>query len=113
MNDDSDLVRLFAEEPTLPDDEAFVAGVTARLARRRRLAVATPVGAAMLLLLAIWATWPAAYNFSGNAIAGLMLMTDSLGAFFNSPAGMVTGGALLLTAALWGWLNDRLHGRAF
>ena len=113
MSDDTDLIRLFAEEDTLPGDEAFVAGVTARIALRKRLAVAAPFGAALLLLLAIWATWPAAYTFSGNALAGLMLMADSLGAFFNSPAGMVAGGALLLSAALWSWLNDQLRGRAF
>ena len=113
MNDDSDLIRLFAEEDALPADETFVAGVTARLVRRKRLALAAPLGVAMLLLFAIWATWPAAFNFSGNALAGILLMADSLGAFFNSPAGMVAGGALLLTAAMWRWLHDHLRGQAF
>ena len=113
MSDDTDLIRLFAEDDAFPADEAFVASVTARIARRKRLAFAAPLGAALLLLFAIWATWPAAYNFSGNALAGLMLMADSLGTFFNSAAGMVAGGALLLSAALWSWLNDQLRGRAF
>ena len=113
MSDDSDLIRLFAEDDALPADEAFVSGVAARIVRRKRLAFAAPLGVAMLLLFAIWATWPAAYAFSGNAFAGILLMADSLGAFFNSPAGMVAGGALLLTAGLWRWLDDRLSGRAF
>ena len=111
MNDDTDLIRLFAQEDALPADEAFVTRVTARIARRNRLALAAPFGAALLLLLAIWATWPAAYTFSGNALAGLMLMADSLGTFFNAPAGMIAAGALLLSAALWSWLNEQLHGR--
>ena len=113
MSDDTDLIRLFAEEDALPANEAFVAGVTARIARRKRLALAAQFGAAILLLLAIWATWPASYAFSGIAFAGILLMTDSLGTFFNSAAGMVAGGALLLSAALWSWLNDQLRGRAF
>lgn len=111
MSDDTDLIRLFAEEDALPADEAFVTGVTARIVRRKRLTLAAPFGAAILLLLAIWATWPAAYTFSGNALAGILLMTDSLGTFFNSAAGMVAGGALLLSAALWRWLNDQLRGQ--
>ena len=112
MSDDSDLIRLFAAEPVLPADEAFVAGVTTRIAWRKRFAFAVPLGAAALLLLAIWATWPAAYTFSDNVLAGLSLMTESLGAFSNSLAGMVAAGALLLATALWSWLNEQLRGRA-
>ena len=113
MSDDSDLIRLFAEEDAPPADEAFVSGVTARIARRKRLALAAPFGAAALLLLAIWITWPAAYTFSDDALTGLMLMAETLGAFFNSAAGMIAGGALLISAALWSWLNEQMRGRAF
>ena len=111
MSDDTDLVRLFAEEPALPADEAFVAGVAARLVRRRRLALAAPLCAAALLLVAIWATWPAALDFSNYTLGGLMLMTQALGAFFNSLAGMVAAAALLLAAALWTWLNEYVPSR--
>ena len=68
MSDDTDLIRLFAEEAILPADEDFVTGVTARIAWRKRLILAAPFGAALLLLLAIWPTWPAASTFSGNAL---------------------------------------------
>lgn len=108
MSDDLDLQRLFTEEPA-PADEAFVAGVTARIAWRRRLAWALPAGAALLLVFAIWATWPAAYTFSGNAIAGLVLIGASLGEFFNSPVGMIAVTALLATAAFWAWMYERLR----
>ena len=109
-NDDTDLTRLFAETAPLPSDEAFVARVTRHIAWRQRLILALPAGVAVLLALAIWATWPAALTFSGAAITGLVLLVQGTGAFFNSPTGVFTAVALLLTAGFWSWLYERLRG---
>ncbi len=109
MSDDTDLIRLFAQTAELPQDEAFVAGVSRRIAARRRLAWAWPAGAAVLLLLAIWATWPAAYTFSIDALSGIQLLAGSLATISNSPAGMLTAAVLLLTAVLWSWLFERVR----
>ncbi len=107
MSDDLDLTRMFAETAPAPEDDAFVAQVTTRIAWRRRVLWAMPAGAAALLILAIWATWPAAYGFSTDALAGILLIANTLETFFNSPLGMITAATLLLTGALWSWLQDR------
>ena len=111
MSDDTDLTRLFAETASVPDDDAFVARVTGRIAWRKRLILATPAGLAALLLLAIWTTWPAVYDFSSAALSGIRLIADSLGSFFTSPAGILAVAVLLLTAALWAWLFERMLGQ--
>jgi hypothetical protein len=110
MTDDTDLTRMFAEAALPADDDAFVARVTARIAWRKRLILAMPVGLAALLLLAIWATWPAAYDFSRDVLSGLVLLAVWLNEFFTSPAGMFAAVVLLLTAAAWSWLFDRTRG---
>lgn len=110
MSDDTDLTRLFAETADLPADEAFVARVTRRIGWHRRLTSAMPVGLAAVLLLAIGATWPAAYAFSADALAGVFLIADALGAFFTSPSGILAATVLLLTAAFWAWLFGRMRG---
>ncbi|HEY0300895.1 MAG TPA: hypothetical protein VGC36_06170 [Rhizomicrobium sp.] len=112
MRDDADLTRLFAATDTVADDEAFVAGVASRIVRHKRAAWAFPTGAALLLVLAIWVSWPAAYAFSSEALSGLQLITGALGAFFNSPTGMLAAGVTLATAAGWAWLDERLRGLA-
>lgn len=109
MSDDLDLIRMFAQAAPLLEDDAFVAQVTARIAWRRRVLWAMPAGAAALLVLAIWATWPAAYGFSTDALAGILLIANALEAFFNSPLGMITATTLLLTTVLWSWLYERTH----
>ena len=107
MSDDLDLTRIFAEAAPPPGDEAFVAQVTSRIAWRRRVLWAMPAGAAALLVLAIWATWPAAYGFSTDALTGILLIANALETFFNAPLGMITATTLLVTAVLWSWLYDR------
>ncbi|MEJ0027071.1 MAG: hypothetical protein WDN01_13670 [Rhizomicrobium sp.] len=107
MSDDSDLVRLFAEQPDLPADDAFVAGVTARLARRRRLAVAAPFAVVAALLLAVWASWPATRDLIAESVSGIALLAGGVGSFFNSAIGVVTAAALLLAAALSLWASGR------
>lgn len=110
MNDDADLTRFFAQADELPADEAFVARVAGRIARRRLMAWALPAGVAALLLLAIWATWPAAYEFSSNAYAGIDWLTDAVRGVAMSDAGMLAITALVLTAASWSWLYDFVRG---
>lgn len=110
MSDDTDLTRLFAETAVLPHDDAFVARVAGRIAWRKRLTLAVPVGLAALLLLAVWATWPAAYVFSVNALSGVLLIADSLATFFTSPTGILAAVVLLLTVAFWAWLFERVRG---
>jgi hypothetical protein len=111
MSDDADLTRLFAEAPDLSgDDDAFVIRVTARIAWRRRLVWLMPAGAAAALLLAIWATWPAAYDFSRNALAGIGWIGDSIAIFANSELGMLLAAALLVTGLIWRWTFDQVRG---
>ncbi|HXC56716.1 MAG TPA: hypothetical protein VNU97_15570 [Rhizomicrobium sp.] len=111
MSDDTDLTRLFAQAPQVPGDEAFVARVAGRLAWQRRLALALPAAAAAVLLLAVWATWPAAFAFSRDALSGLEFLVDATTAFCNSPPGRFAAGLILVTGALWAWLFERLRGQ--
>jgi hypothetical protein len=107
---DTELTRLFAELAA-PDtaDETFVARVGARIVLQRRIAIAIPLGAALLLALAIWATWPAPYLFSLRATGGVALIAEGVDRFFNSPVGMATAAALLFTAALSAWLYEQVR----
>lgn len=113
MSDDSDLTRLFAEQHAAPEDEAFVAQVTGRIARRRQMAPALPAAAAALLALAIWATWPSAYLFSADALSGATFIANGIGEFSTTPIGVLTALVLLVTAAVWAWVHEQMHGARF
>ena len=97
MSDELDpgLRRLFASTAEAPADEAFVAGVTARTSKERRLvvlgrAVAVALSAA-LILGALAAVLAPALN----------LVTGSIAAMVNtSPFGWVAGLALVFAAAV-------------
>jgi hypothetical protein len=110
MSDDLDLTRLFADAPAPPDGEAFVARIAFRIAWYRRLALALPAGAVALLVFAIWATWPAVYVFSRDALSGILLIAHAISTFFTSPTGMFAATVLLLTAAAWTRLFEWLRG---
>lgn len=108
--EDGDLTRLFAQDAVPDEDAAFVAGVAARIAWRRSFAFGLPVAATALLLLSVWATWPAAYAFSGAVMAGLRLIFAATQVFFTSPTGMLVAVVLLATGAAWTWLLERVRG---
>jgi hypothetical protein len=109
LSEDSGLARLFAEPADPAGGEAFVAGVTVRIARRRRLRTAAPFAALAALLLAVWATWPAAQTLATMTAHGVTLLGDSLSGFFTSYVGTATAGALLLPLAVWAWATGRLR----
>lgn len=111
MNDDSDLKRLFAEAEAPAPDEAFVASVSARIRQQNRLAYAIPAVLALLLLAAIWATWPAAYMFSAEALAGIATFGTTIGMLANSQLGMTVALTLVATGLLWAWLFERFVTR--
>ncbi|MEI9996994.1 MAG: hypothetical protein WDM91_20535 [Rhizomicrobium sp.] len=110
MTDDADLIRLFAEQPVPPDDDAFVAGVAARIARRGWLMLAPPFVVVLIFALGVWATWPAVFAFSAEALRGIRLIANGVRAVFDSPAGMAIATVLLATAAFWTWLYERVRG---
>ena len=97
MNDELDpgLRRLFAETAESPADEAFVAGVTARTSRERRvMLVLRPLAGGLLLavILAALATGlGVALNQSRAVIAPLVSA---------SPAGWAAGLALAFAGAV-------------
>jgi len=104
-----DLNHLFAEEPSPADDETFVTRVSGRIAWNKRVLMVVPMAAFAVLLLAIWATWPMAYQLSGNAVAATVVMAVSLREFATSQIGMLAIAVLLLTGALWLWLYERVR----
>ncbi len=108
-----DLARLFAEQPDPPDDETFVTQVTIRITRRRQLAIALPAILAALLVLAIWAIWPAAYLFGTDALSGIAFIANGIGGFFTTPVGILTAAALLFAAVIWAWIREQMHGTQF
>ena len=97
MNDQLDpgLRRLFAETAEAPADEAFVAAVTARTSRERRImSVLRPLAGGLLLavsLAALATGLGVALNQSRAVIAPLVSA---------SPAGLAAGLALAFAAAV-------------
>jgi chromate transport protein ChrA len=106
-----DLARLFVEDKNPVADESFVSRVSGRIAWHKRMLFAIPLVAGALLVLAVWATWPAAYRWSGDAVADAAVMAVSLRAFATSQIGMLAIAVLLLTVALWLWLYERVRRR--
>ncbi|HEY0106740.1 MAG TPA: hypothetical protein VGB91_11700 [Rhizomicrobium sp.] len=108
MEKDIELAGLFATLPDPAPDEAFVAAVALRIARRRRLAMLWPAGCGFVLLLLVWASRPAGDVFAGWVQSGLNLIAVEVGRFATSPAGTFAAAILLVTGALWAWLYERL-----
>ena len=108
MSDDTDLTRLFAEQPEPPDGDAFAARLSAHLAYRRQLRIALPFALVGALLLAAWATWPAAKIYAMTSLGGIDLLAHGISGFFNSDIGMVSAGAVLLSFAIWRLAGGRL-----
>jgi hypothetical protein len=111
MSEDTDLARLFAERPEPADGDAFAARVSTRLARQRQLRIALPLVGIVALLLAVWATGPAAKTAAVTALGGIDLLAQGTSGFFNSDVGTATAAALALTLTIWAFATGRL--RAF
>lgn len=107
---DQDLTRLFAEQPDIAADDAFVAGVSAAIARRKRNRWLALAGVTTLLLFAVWITWPAAVAIGAAASADIALIGDLSAAWLTSDVGAITAAALLATAAFTVWLTNRVRG---
>ncbi|MBS0470469.1 MAG: hypothetical protein JSR60_05315 [Proteobacteria bacterium] len=111
MSDDSDLIRLFAEDDSAISDEAFVSAVSARIRMRQYAVLAVPTLLTALLLAAVWATWPAAYVFSTSVMSGLATLGAMVGTLANSQLGMTVALTLVATGLLWAWLFERFVAR--
>ena len=109
MSEDTGLARLFAEQPEPSDGDAFAARVSARLANRRRLRLASPFAAAAMLLLAVWATWPAAKTFAVTSLGSIDLLAHGISGFFTSDTGTAVAGAMALSLAIWAFATGRLR----
>ena len=91
---DMDLVRMFAEKGEPLDGEAFVAGVSGRIARRRyanwavifaMVALLSIMGAAFLSLLTPWLM-----SVTGYVVLG----SNTLAKMFAAPVGWAIGGGV-------------------
>jgi hypothetical protein len=107
--DETELTRLFAETPSIDEGEEFVRRVSTKIAWHRRTAWLVPMVAIGFLLVAIWASWPAALAFSTAAISGIVLVANGVNAFFSSSAGLLLAAVLSLTGVLWQWLHYHLR----
>jgi hypothetical protein len=109
MSEDTDLARLFAQTADPSGSDAFVAGVTGRIARRRRLRLAAPTALIAALLLAVWATRPAAKTFAVTSLGSVDLLAHGISGFFTSDIGTAVAAALTLSLAIWAFATGRLR----
>jgi len=109
MSEDTDLARLFAEQPEPSNGDAFTAGVATRVARRRQFRLWLPVVAGVLLLIAVWATWPAAKTFAVASLGSVDFLAHGVSGFFHSTTGIVAAAAVTLALASWAFATGRLQ----
>lgn len=111
-DDDTDLTRLFAEQPEPQSDESFVRRVASRVTWRQRWLLVAPLVAVLVIAFGVWATWPAARDMGLLGLVAVELTAGNVALFFNTPLGMATGLVLLAGGAFWYWLYERVRPRA-
>ena len=111
MSEDTDLARLFTEQPEPSNGDAFAAAVATRIAHRRRILMAAPIVLIALLLVAVWATWPAAKIFATASLGSVDQLAHGVSGFFTSDIGVALAAAVTLSLASWAFATRNL--RAF